>query len=88
MFFCADGAADCASWQGARGFNWFGNDASLPHCLYSDEMLGAMAAMSAHEQTGVLATRVLAATDHPLLLKLTLGAWIGRPLKRLRHCLF
>ena len=88
MILCADGAADCASWQRARGLNWLGNDASLAHCLYSDEVLGAMAAVSAHEQAGVLATRVLAATNHPLLLKLTLGTWIVRPLKRFRHCLF
>ena len=84
----ASNATDCAKRQRTSGLNWLRDDTSLSHSPDPHKVLSAMAAMAAYEKAGVLASGVFAATDHPLLFKLTLGAGIVWPLERFRHGLF
>ena len=86
MVFCASDAADRAGWERTYSLNWLRENAGLLHGLDPHKVLSAMAAMPAYEKTSILAPGVLAATNRPLLLKLTLGTWVVRPFKRFRHC--
>jgi len=85
MIFCAYSTADHADRQGTLGINGLWNHAGFLHSFDRNEMLTAMIAVAAYEQTSVLPARVLAAANHPVLLKLTFWAWIVRPLKRFWH---
>lgn len=88
MVLRASDTTNCTGWQRTCGLNWLRNNAGLLHSLNPHKVLSTMATMPTYEKAGVLASGVLAATNHPLLLKLTLGAWVVGPLKRFRHCWF
>jgi hypothetical protein len=85
MALGANGAADLACREWARSRDGLWHDTGTLHSFDRNMMLGAVPAVAAHEDAGILATSILAAANNPLLLKLTLGAWVIWPFKLFHH---
>jgi len=85
MTLGAHGATDRARRKRTCGRDRLWHDARTLHSFDRNVMLGAMPAVTANKDAGVLAAGVFAAANNPLLLELTLGAGVIWPFEFFHH---